>query len=186
MVKVGDKVVVVSCPDWENCSVGDVLEVVNAPTYVSFWAISTDGNVHYVGADGVDGNSAVVVRPYTESEAEKRGAKFGTMGVVKDTGDRCVYIGDSLVIPGYWEIDVKGKADRWHRHPSEIRLDHEPEFVAWVNAPEELKYDASRVYCGGEPVEWIAKPKGANLSDVVYVTHTGIIRCASEALKVKL
>lgn len=64
----------------------------------------------------------------TKTEAEKRGAKFGTMGVEKATGKRCVWIGDSLVLPGYWEIDVEGKAERYHRRPEEIRLDHEPEF----------------------------------------------------------
>ena len=71
-------------------------------------------------------------------------------------------------------------------HPSNILLDHEPEFVAWSEAPEELKYDASRVYYDGKPVKWIAKPEGAVLADVVYTTQDGIVRLSSDCLTVKL
>lgn len=83
----------------------------------------------------------------TKAEAEKRGAKFGTMGVEKATGKKCVWIAESLVLPGYWEIDVEGQAERWHRRPEEIRLEHEPEFkeVRFNEATHEQRMVAENV-----------------------------------------
>lgn len=83
-----------------------------------------------------------------KTEAEKRGAKFGTMGVEKATGKRCVWVAESLVLPGYWEIDVEGTAERWHRHPEAIRLDHESEFkeVPFCEATHEQRMIAENVH----------------------------------------
>lgn len=181
MVKIGDKVVVVKAADYDACAVGDVLIVDCATNHYGFWARSTDGELHYVRVAGNNGHSHIIVRPYTESEAEKRGAKFGTMGVVKVTGQKWVFVKE---IAGMWHGFTEKGSD--FGNPSSFRLDHEPEFIAWEDAPEELKYDSIRVYYDGQPVKWIAKPEWADLADVVYVAHTGVIRCASEALMVKL
>lgn len=186
MVKVGDKVVVVSIGAGDICFVGDVLVVGSVLNPYGFWAEREDGLKIYARTEEMNGASTVIVRPYAETEAGKRGAKFGTTGVVKNTGKRCVYICDSFVITGNWEIYVEGEANHRHVHPSRIRLDHEPEFVSWKDAPEELKYDASRVYYGGKPVKWIAKPKGSHPPKVVYMMSDGNLNLLSHSLTVKL
>ena len=83
----------------------------------------------------------------TKTEAEKRGAKFGVAGVIKSTGKKCVYLGESLVLPGYWEIDAEGAAERWHRKPSEIRLDHEPEYkeIPFSEATDEQRLNVDNL-----------------------------------------
>ena len=95
---------------------------------------------------------------HLKTEAEKRGAKFGVMGVIKATGKKCVYIGESLVLAGYWEIDAEGAAERWHRKPSEIRLDHEPEYkeIPFSEATDEQRLKAEYITgTNGEDVEEI-------------------------------
>lgn len=183
MVKVGDKVVVVSAPDWRrNCSAGDVLEVFHTTNNYGFWARSINGKDHYVRMAGMDGHAEVIVRPYTESEAEKRGAKFGAMGVVKATGRKWVFVKEVGSV--WWGLNEDGFFDSGDADA--FRLDHEPEFVAWMDAPEELKYDASRVYYRGKLVRWIAKPEGANSPKVVYMMNDGNLSLMPYGLTVKL
>lgn len=119
---------------------------------------------------------------HTESEAEKRGAKFGATGVVKDKGFRVSFVKERK---GLWRVFDENGMD-YDFKPSEIRLDHEPEFVVWKDAPEHLKYDASRVYYDGKPVKWIAKPEGWIRSDMVFVAEDGTLRCGDDSLTVKL
>ena len=190
MVKVGDKVVVVESEyDFINFHPGSVLIVMKIINTISdgLYVVCRDegGNGCVFGVEGQT-TCASIVRPYIETEAEKRGAKFGTMGVVKSTGNRIVFIVERLP-RGRWEVLAEGKFQPYICDPSEIRLDHEPEFVAWKDAPEELKYDASRVYYGGEPVKWIAKPEGADKGmDAVFVTVDSFIIAGNEYLTVKL
>lgn len=81
------------------------------------------------------------IRPLNQTEAERRGAKFGVNGVVKKDWQKCVYIAESLVLPGHWEIAVETAGQHWHREPSDIRLDHEPEFreIPWNEATHEQR-----------------------------------------------
>ena len=154
--KAGD--VVINVSDYDTyLTVGKEYTLTNVSGAGSLYFLGDNGNERFRPSRHYKLKEAHI------TEAEKRGAKFGTLGVMKDTGERCVYIADSLVLPRFWEIDVEGKADRWHRHPSQIRLDHEPEFIAWPDAPDDLKFDASRIYYRDEPVKWIAKPEGTNL-----------------------
>ena len=110
------------------------------------------------------------------TEAEKRGAKFGTPGVMKDTGERVVYWHNSLEINGCWVMISEREFQPYICYPDEIRLDHEPEFIAWSDAPEDLKYDAHRVYYRDQPVKWIAKPEGAHpdFDLVAIVNNNGV------------
>ena len=189
MVKFGDKVVVVSVGAGDICLIGDVLVVVSVLNPYGFWAEHEDGFKFYARTEDMTGSSTVIVRPYTESEAEKRGAKFGVMGVNKVTGHKVTFVTENCGVnslgENLWEFLDNDINATVRIHPSNIRLDHEPEFVAWEDAPEELKYDASRVYYRGEPVKWIAKPEGAR-AKVVYVMSDGSIQLLTGLLTVKL
>lgn len=125
--------------------------------------------------------SADLFKPHTETEAERRGAKFGVAGVVKSTGDRVVFVKERN---GFWRVFDENGMD-YDFDPSEIRLDHEPEYVAWKDAPEHLRYDASRVYFDGKPVKWIAKPEGS-VFDVVVTVCDGSLEFSGKHLTVKL
>lgn len=117
----------------------------------------------------------------TQTEAERRGAKFGVVGVIKSTGDRVAFVKERN---GFWRVFDEIGVD-YDLKPSEIRLDHEPEYVAWSEAPEHLRYDASRVYCEGKPVKWIAKPEGSFVK-VVVVLENGCMEFSPHKLTVKL
>lgn len=190
MVKVGDKVKIKAVRNGGDLAqVNNVVTVTGPIMAFGFMATTSSGEEVYVCYDFdnscADYLAGSIVTNETQTEAERRGAKFGVMGVLKLEKKKCVYLSKSLVLPGYWEIDVEGKSERWHRKPSEILLDHEPKFVAWSEAPDELKYDARRVYYRGDPVKWIAKPEGA-LAEAVYVMSDGNIQLLTGCLTVKL
>ena len=188
MVKVGDKVIVVSVDLGYNCSSGDVLEVSSIDNPYGFWAKTPHGEYSYVRTKEMMGSSDVIVKPYTETEAERRGAKFGMTGIVKQTGVAVSFISDKHHKNGLGEVlwDVVNEDGIVYPiHPANIRLDHEPECVAWSEAPEHLRYDASRVYCDGNPVKWIAKPEGAFV-DVAVVLEDGSMEFSDYGLTVKL
>lgn len=83
----------------------------------------------------------------TKTEAEKRGAKFGTMGVIKNSGKKCVYIGDSVSVTGSWEIALEGCVSTWSMPHNNIRLAHEPEFkeIQFCDATHEQRMAAENV-----------------------------------------
>lgn len=188
MVKIGDKVIVVRAELDDNCSAGDVLEVSIIGNPYGFWAKTPHGEDAYVRTKEMMGSSDVIVKLYTETEAECRGAKFGVTGVVKQSGVTVSFISDKNRKNGLgetlWDV-VNEDGIISSVHPSNIRLDHEPEFVAWSEAPEHLRYDASRVYYDGKPVKWIAKPEGAFV-DVAVVLEDGNMEFSTHGLTVKL
>lgn len=188
MIKVGDKVIVVSTESLRNCSVGEVLEVSRIDNPYGLWAKAPHGEDAYVRTKEMMGSSDVIVKPYTETEAERRGAKFGVAGVVKQSGVVVRFISDKNHKNGLgetlWDV-VNDDGIVYPVHPADIRLDNEPEFVEWTEAPEHMRYDASRVYCDGEPVKWIAKPEGA-FTDVVVVLGDGCLDFSAYNLTVKL
>lgn len=195
MVEVGDKFVIVESSYlgdyWKK---GNIVEFVKPHdnlegVYEFKKPGSSDGYFLNFGIDG-DAHFHSTVRPL-RTEAEKRGAKFGVGGVEKDTGKRVVFnavrdyphmfTGEEVWVVIREDIpDSVTGADA-----SNIRLDHEPEFVAWSEAPEHLRYDASRVYYDGEPVKWIAKLEGA-FTDVVVVLEDGSMEFSEHELTVKL
>lgn len=173
MFKVGDKVVCVETGGYIHLTVGEVYDVVGS------WG---KGGVTVLNDNGFEcWMLSSRFKPYTQAEAEHRGAKFGVTGVVKSTGDRVVFVKERN---GFWRVFDEIGVD-YDLKPSEIRLDHEPEFVAWKDAPEHLRYEASRVYFDGKPVKWIAKPEGANIR-VVFVSSDGWVRNGGTTLTVKL
>ena len=181
MFEVGQKVVCVDTVGYYALTVGKVYDVVGS------W-----------GADGVtvlndEGFECCMLssrfKLHTETEAERRGAKFGVMGVSKITGRKIRFVTDdgkkSLNGQPLWVFLNEETQSIMRIRPSEVRFDHEPEFVAWSEAPEHLRYDASRVYCDGEPVKWIAKPEGAFV-DVAVVLEDGNMEFSTHGLTVKL
>ena len=125
----------------------------------------------------------------TQTEAERRGAKFGVMGVSKITGRKIRFVTDegkkSHNGHTLWVFLNEETQSIMRIHPSNVRLDHEPEYVAWSEAPEHLRYDASRVYCDGKPVKWIAKPEGST-HRVVYVQDNREMGFSPDRITVKL
>lgn len=128
--------------------------------------VSEGGYLYFLGDNGNErfrSSRYYKLKEAPVTEAEKRGAKFGTLGVVKGCGTKVCFIKELPTESEkeiYWQVIDKSAVT--YEFPSfQIRLDHEPEFIAWSDAPEDLKYDASRVYYRGHPVKWIAKPEGA-------------------------
>ena len=184
MFEIGDRVVCIETLGYGGLTVGKVYTV-DSLWNPGIWVVDDKG--------GLVGMCSEYFKPYTETEAERRGAKFGVMGIYKPTGKRAIVVSTSKVstpdpFPGQerWIVCIEGSIATHEVYASNIRLDHEPEFVAWVDAPEHLKYDASRVYYGGKPVKWIAKPEGAFHTDVVFTTQDGFILALSDYLTVKL
>ena len=185
MFEVGDKVVCVETSGYSWLTVGKVY------TVDGLW----DFGIYFIDDKGdLVGMCSEYFKPHTETEAERRGAKFGVMGIVKNSG---VVSPSSLSVrfisdknskntlgETLWDV-VNESGVVYPVHPANIRLDHEPEFVAWSEAPEHLRYDASRVYFDGKPVKWIAKPEGSN-SGVAYVDFLGTVMGSSSLLTVKL
>jgi len=193
MVEVGDKVKIKAVRHGGDLAqVNDVVTVTGPIMARGFIAITEDGEEVYVCYDFDDSCADCLAGPIvaneTQTESERRGAKFGVKGVVRQTGVSVRFISDKNHKNGLgealWTV-VNEDEDVYPIHPANIRLDHEPEFVAWSEAPEHLRYDASRVYYDGEPVQWIAKPEGA-FTDVVVVQENGIMRFSTHNLTVKL
>ena len=182
MFEVGQKVVCVETGSYTHLTIGKIYDV------VGFWGI---GGVTVIDDKGIECHMlSSRFKPHTETEAEKRGAKFGVTGVSTITGRKVRFVADdgkkSIHGQPLWVFLNEERQSLMRLRPSDVRFDHEPEFVAWVDAPEHMKYDASRVYFDGNPVKWIAKPEGAVLADVVYTTQDGIVRLSSDCLTVKL
>ena len=180
MFEIGDKVVCVETLGYRGLTVGKVYTV-DSLWNPGIWVVDDKGDLV--------GMSSEHFKPYTETEAEKRGAKFGMTGVSKITGRKIRFVADdgkkSINGQPLWVFLNEEKQSIMRLRPSDVRFDHEPEFIAWADAPDHLKYDASRVYYDGEPVKWIAKPEGA-FTEVVVVQENGIMRFSTHNLTVKL
>ena len=181
MFEVGQKVVCVETGGYYALTVGKVYDVVGFWGKEDVTVLDDKGNECHM--------LSLRFKPHTETEAERRGAKFGVMGVSKITGRNIRFVTDdgkkSLNGQPLWVFLNEETQSIMRIRPSEVRFDHEPEFVAWSEAPEHLRYDASRVYCDGEPVKWIAKPEGA-FTDVVVVLENGFMEFLAHKLTVKL
>lgn len=192
MFKVGDKVRIKAVRNGGGLAqVNDVVTVTELNNALGFIAVTLSGEEVYVCYDFdtscADYLAGLIVT--NETEAERRGAKFGSTGVSKITGRKIRFVTDdgkkSLHGHPLWVFLNEETQSIMRIRPSEVRFDHEPEYVAWSEAPEHLRYDASRVYYDGEPVKWIAKPEGA-FTDVVVVQENGIMRFSTHNLTVKL
>ncbi len=99
---------------------------------------------------GIEGKSNFhsLIRPL-KTEAERRGAKFGTMGVIKPTGEKCIFIKEN----GYmWRV-CEESGDACNYVPKNIRLDHEPEYkeIPFSEATDEQRMEVGNlVYEDGE------------------------------------
>ena len=161
MFEVGDKVRrIVTLEEWE-----DAPEILVVKGKDSGW-ISVEGHPMN-GLSSFNGTKdwyypfTSSFEEITQTEAELRGAKFGVMGVSKITGRKIRFVTDdgkkSLNGQTLWVFLNEETQSIMRLRPSEVRFEHEPEYVAWSEAPEHLRYDASRVYYDGEPVKWTDK-----------------------------
>ena len=135
--------------------IGDLVEVVGHSLYYS------KGDrfevAELLGKSVADYNGIAVVktsiRSVKETEAEKRGAKFGVTGVVKATGSKWVF---ACEVEGFWRgiaengVIVSGE-------PHQFRLDHEPEYkeIPFSEATHEQRMDISALRFDDGPVEQI-------------------------------
>ena len=90
--------------------------------------------------------------PFT-TEAETRNAKFGTLGVIKSTGERWAF---NKEVGGMWRGMTAGGVIL-SAEPSYFRLDHEPEYkeIPFSEATHEQRMDVSALRFDGTPVEQI-------------------------------
>lgn len=164
-LKVGDEVRLLErgCIH-EGSSIGDIFILdEDDGTYVPFFLKKNSGNLgrdHRYCLRIPSNNKYEKWFEMTKTEAEKRGAKFGTMGVVKNSGKKCVYIGDAGLAAGSWEVALEGCVSTWSMPYSNIRLDHEPDFkeVPFRDATHEQRMIAENLRD-----EW-----GYELSDIFY------------------
>lgn len=192
MVEVGDKVKIKAVRNgWELAKVNDVVTVTGPINNLGFVAVTSTGDEVYVCYDFDNSCADYLAGPIVtnETEAERRGAKFGVTGVSKATGRKVRFVTDdgkkSINGCPLWVFLNEETQSIMRIRPSEVRFDHEPEFVAWSEAPEHLRYDASRIYYDGEPVKWVAKPEGS-VFDVVATVCDGSLEFSGKNLTVKL
>lgn len=180
MFEVGQKVVCVDATGYDWLTIGKVYTV-DSLWPLGIWVVDDNGIERCMFSSRF--------KQYTETEAERRGAKFGVMGISKITGRKIRFVADdgkkSINGQPLWVFLNEERQSLMRLRPSDVRFDHEPEYVAWCDAPEELKYDASRVYYRGEPVKWIAKPEGANVN-VAFIRPDGEMEFSGYHLTVKL
>lgn len=154
--------------------VGDRFEVVGEKKKGEIFVLAEDddsveprfldkkGTSWWARLEGEVGEIDIIVRPLKpQTEAEKRGAKFGTMGVVKATGDRVVFIReDEMKLGHYWVCLIEGKYFTDAFQPSTIRLDHEPEYkeIPFSEATDEQRMDVRNlVHRNGHTITQIFK-----------------------------
>ena len=180
MFEIGDRVVCIETLGYDGLTVGKVYTV-DSLWNPGIWVVDDKGVLV--------GMCSEYFKPYTETEAERRGAKFGMTGVIKITGRKIRFVADdgkkSINGQPLWVFLNEETQSIMRLCPSDVRFDHEQEYVAWEEAPEHLKYDASRVYWKGEPVKWIAKPEGANVN-VAFTRPDGQMEFTGYHLTVKL
>ena len=137
--------------------IGDLVEVVGHSLYYS------KGDrfevAELLGKSVADYNGIAVVktsiRSVKETEAEKRGAKFGVTGVVKATGSKWVF---ACEVEGFWRgiaengVIVSGE-------PHQFRLDHEPEYkeIPFSEATDEQRMDHEAVNFEGYSLSQVLK-----------------------------
>ena len=179
MFKVGDRFVVEKDVPYAGVRAGDVV-VLNKDDGTNLPYFYKLGNEKHLLCYYIDTD----VKPLPKTEAERRGVKFGDKVITRDTGAERVFLkNDPEIRDTWWTADKAGVV---LCSPSQFfRLPSEPEFIPWKDAPEELKYDASRVYRDGIPVKWIAKvPEAA--TGVAYVKYDSVVQGSYTYLTVRL
>ena len=122
---------------------------------------------------GIEGETHFhsTVRPL-RTEAEKRGAKFGVMGVVKGTslvkyaiGKKILFVcaAQTVALEEVWHCVIEGETETTTFFPSNIRLDHEPEYkeIPFSEGTHEQRMDAGNLWHDGSPVVQISHFAGS-------------------------
>lgn len=161
MYKSGDKFEIVqSAYMGEGVQPGDIVE------YFGPAAFPSDKGAMFKTKDGqvlffkIYDDGECTVKPL-RTEAEKRGAKFGVTGVVKETGRKISFVSDAIKKNVLGEIVwcvcyENGGTDYYH--PSKIRLDHEPEYkeIPFSDASHEQRMNENNLWYGSSPVVQIS------------------------------
>lgn len=141
--KIGDAFVVTE--DTENLKKGSILYLVemDAPDFPFFSFSNKLEDSFYVSFD-------ILKKREVESEAERRGAKFGVNGVIKATGEKVVFQKESVSSPGvlFWRVFNDNNCSVFSYEPHQIRLDHEPEYkeIPFSEATHEQRMTAGAVF----------------------------------------
>lgn len=147
--KVGDRFEVVSYNLKGIYHIGDILELIDDDDSQSPWFVNKSFKEKKVAC-----NLDFLNPLKSQTEAEKRGAKFGTMGVIKATGQEWVFVrqvGSLWRGMSYSGVVIGGS-------PSDFRLDHEPEYkeIPFSEATHEQRMNVDNlVHVGGRKVEQI-------------------------------
>lgn len=160
MYKFGDKFEVVSGGFAYDVEVGDIVTWHgNAPGDVGYFE-SSSGKIFPASYEGNILHLSTTVRPL-RTEAEKRGAKFGVGGVVKETsavkyavGKKILFVGiaQTFIKEEVWNCVIEGETEATTFFPSSIRLDHEPEYkeIPFSEGTHEQRMDVGNLIIDGE------------------------------------
>lgn len=159
MYKAGDKFEVVgNRGPSDHVEIGSIVTLLNVLSDAG-GMFSGDNGVEFCA--GFDDRYEITrtVRPL-RTEAEKRGAKFGVGGVVKETSPAKYAIGKKILFVGIaqtfikeevWNCIIEGETETTTFFPSNIRLDHEPEYkeIPFSEATHEQRMDAGNLIIDG-------------------------------------
>ena len=117
MFEIGDKVVCVETLGYHSLTVGKVYTV-DSLWNPGIWVVDDKGDLV--------GMSSEHFKPHTETEAERRGAKFGVTGVSKITGRKIRFVADdgkkSINGQPLWVFLNEEKQSIMRLRPSEVRF----------------------------------------------------------------
>lgn len=191
MHKFGDKFEVVSGGDCYGLKGGDILTLHEEINSCGAWFKTELGKLIVGGYEG-ETTVSPTVRPI-RTEAEKRGAKFGVGGVVKETsavkhaiGKKILFVcvAQTVALEEVWLCVIEGETETTTFFPFCIRLDHEPEYkeIPFSEGTHEQRLDVGSLWYGDSPVVQISHFAGSGYA----FTYTGSFDIHTDANNLKI
>ena len=170
--KVGDKFEIVKTEyNGSGLQVGDIVEFVRYGSWEEILFLRPKDGKYDEGLCFED-SEVRFLGAAKETEAEKRGAKFGVCGVIKKDSAIKAIVGKKISFAGItknsaqeevWNCVIEGEDMIVYFLPSNIRLDHEPEYreIPFSEATHEQRMDAVNLRYSGSPVVQISHFSGS-------------------------
>lgn len=189
MYKLGDKFEVVVARVLDGMvAVGDIVTLTVCEGGCGGKFRTKDNEEFVAEFEGAGIGMTRVVRPY-RTEAEKRGAKFGDIGSLKGSVTKFTFLSDALEKNGFgealWSVGYES-GEVCHLHPSNIRLDHEPEYkeIPFSEATHEQRMDVGNLWYADSPVVRIVHFYGSGYA--FTITSDFEIRTDTSLLTVRI
>ena len=152
--KVGDKFKILNTDyDGTGLQVGDIVEFVRYGSWEEVLFLKPKGGQHDKGLCFTD-SEVRFLGSAKETAAEKRKVKFGDIGSLKGSLTKFTFLSDALEKNGFgdtlWSVGYES-GEVCHYHPSNIRLDHEPEYkeIPFSEATHEQRMDHKNILWDG-------------------------------------